>query len=279
MPVVTFTCKGCGKNATKNTKRKPVYCSLECYQFITASKVPFSICKYCGEKFRLAGKQAQNPSFCSRKCYNASIKQIQILTCKECGQIFTKTPKPRSRLLFCSQICEKIHNGELQKYCKRCGIPIKHSRQSVKKGIAKEYCSKACRLPASTVDCETCGKNFRVCPSEQSAKRFCTISCYRRFVGESSLEKDVREALERLQIEFIQEFKIGRYSVDFAIHSHKAVIEADGLYWHSNLDRDRRKTAFLEGRGWRVVRISDAEASKVFNLDALIASRLQIFER
>jgi very-short-patch-repair endonuclease len=51
---------------------------------------------------------------------------------------------------------------------------------------------------------------------------------------------------------------MGRYSVDFLLRDQRIALEVDGAYWHRNLDRDARKTAWLRRHAWRVVRISEA---------------------
>ncbi len=67
----------------------------------------------------------------------------------------------------------------------------------------------------------------------------------------------VRQMLAALGADFRQEYKIGRYSVDFAIVGQRIAIEADSIYWHQHPERDARKTAYLNERGWTVVRLRE----------------------
>ena len=90
------------------------------------------------------------------------------------------------------------------------------------------------------------------------------------------LEKTVRLALETINIKFIQEAKIGRYSVDFLLSNHRIALEVDGTYWHQDLARDTRKTKFLNSHGWRVIRISDVEIKNAPNLGSLITNRIKV---
>jgi len=90
---------------------------------------------------------------------------------------------------------------------------------------------------------------------------------------ETAPEKAVREILEGLGVPFSQEAPVGCYTVDFLIERHRLVIQADGDYWHahpekypnpSRKQRERRRLdascdAFLENRGFRVLRLWESE--------------------
>jgi very-short-patch-repair endonuclease len=52
---------------------------------------------------------------------------------------------------------------------------------------------------------------------------------------------------------FRRQHPIGHYIVDFACTDHRMVIELDGSQ-HADNAADGRRTAWLESRGWRVVR-------------------------
>ena len=52
---------------------------------------------------------------------------------------------------------------------------------------------------------------------------------------------------------FRRQHPLGRFVVDFACLEHRLIVEADGGQ-HADSDDDRRRTAWLERRGWRVVR-------------------------
>jgi very-short-patch-repair endonuclease len=51
---------------------------------------------------------------------------------------------------------------------------------------------------------------------------------------------------------------IGHYIVDFACRSARLVVEMDGGQ-HANSDRDRKRDAYLEANGWRVIRIWNSD--------------------
>jgi very-short-patch-repair endonuclease len=52
---------------------------------------------------------------------------------------------------------------------------------------------------------------------------------------------------------FRRQHPIGDYIVDFACTRHLLIVEADGGQ-HAEDQNDRRRTAWLEGEGWRVRR-------------------------
>jgi len=88
----------------------------------------------------------------------------------------------------------------------------------------------------------------------------------RKGAVESSIERMVREELERLKVPFEQEKKvrIGRrrwsYYIDFAVGS--IAIEVDGDYYHASAVQrgiDRRKDERLTKLGYQVVRLTETE--------------------
>ncbi len=52
---------------------------------------------------------------------------------------------------------------------------------------------------------------------------------------------------------FRRQHPIGDYIVDFACTRHRIIVEADGGQ-HAGNDADKRRTAWLESEGWRVLR-------------------------
>ncbi len=58
----------------------------------------------------------------------------------------------------------------------------------------------------------------------------------------------------RLQgCKFRRQHPFGLFILDFACIQHHLVIEADGGQ-HAESEKDQRRTAWLESRGWRVIR-------------------------
>jgi very-short-patch-repair endonuclease len=58
---------------------------------------------------------------------------------------------------------------------------------------------------------------------------------------------------------FRRQHRIGRYYGDFACIETRLVVEVDGAHHSRQAEYDRRRTASLHDRGWRVVRFWDDE--------------------
>jgi len=58
---------------------------------------------------------------------------------------------------------------------------------------------------------------------------------------------------------FTRQLPAGPYFLDFACRSARLAIELDGGQHAGQVDYDRRRTAWLEAAGWRVVRLWNAD--------------------
>ena len=58
---------------------------------------------------------------------------------------------------------------------------------------------------------------------------------------------------------FRRQHPIGDFIVDFACTQHRLIVEADGGQ-HADNEADRRRTAWLESEGWRVLRFWNNDA-------------------
>ena len=84
---------------------------------------------------------------------------------------------------------------------------------------------------------------------------------------ESYPEKYFRELFEKETIEgIVQEFPVGRYSLDFAIPSLMIDIEIDGSQ-HINdkriIEHDKTRNKYLSDLGWKIIRINWSEWQKM----------------
>lgn len=142
------------------------------------------------------------------------------------------------------------------------------------RGLDRKHCSEECRRPARVINCEECGDNFRVVPSDKN-RRFCSFACYRRSNSETRLEARIGAALQDLGVRFVREHRVGRYSVDFAVVGIKLAIEADGDYWH-DAEKDARRDKVLASMGWATVRFGETEVYEADDIHSLVISRLPI---
>ncbi len=258
MVSVTITCLHCGTTATITSTGfhgTPKFCSKQCRHDHTLSELQ---CVACGKSFyRNATRIRRHEKYCSIECYHQSrAKKTHSISCKSCGEIFTVKTSTPQRYSYCPQ-CRKLRNAP-KCICERCGKPFRGDKR-----YDRLYCSEECRRPPVYHTCETCGKVERIQPSMTRAnRRFCSVSCYRKSTGETSIEKTIRLQIEALNIPFAQEYKIGRYSIDFLLIGFNLVIEVDGTYWHRTprqLASDNRKDANLAKLGYMVIRFSEQQ--------------------
>lgn len=251
MDQCTRVCETCGERFTippsRLRHRAARFCSRACIR-TDWQAARYTPCEQCGAPTRTFASRPRR--FCSRACYEKAASAQVAKRCPVCGRRFTVPSSNADRFTVCSRACRTAHTAYAS--CKRCG-----RRFRVPRGRRRVYCSERCRRPPVHVSCEHCGASFRVTPSESAARRFCSLACWRRHSGETSLERLVREALEELGFPFEQELRVGRYSVDFALTTRGVALEVDGAYWHRDAARDRRKAKALERAGWRVVRLAE----------------------
>ena len=72
--------------------------------------------------------------------------------------------------------------------------------------------------------------------------------------------------LKTYPIRFSRQKILGQYIVDFYSAEAKLVIELDGSqhYENENMEKDARRTAFLEGYGLKIIRIPNNEVNRNF---------------
>jgi len=262
----TVTCIDCGTtNTLKNAPQgEGVYRCRSCAarkRWERDRKYPETLtCQNCGEDFEFKMSGGEVNKYCCQGCYIEDATGGTVTkTCPVCEEDFTVSASTADRYTRCSAEC-RDSRYETSK-CERCGKEFHHgSRED------RRHCSEKCRRPPHIVDCRNCGDRFRITPSRKESDRrgfFCSFRCYRSYQGETQIEKITRRALETIGLSFVQEYPIERvngrdFLFDFYIPSGSLLIEADGVYWHSdalNRDTDLRKTSHAESLGYSVERI------------------------
>jgi hypothetical protein len=74
-----------------------------------------------------------------------------------------------------------------------------------------------------------------------------------------------RERLQRANIAFYDQWVIGRYIVDFVIIRKNLIVELDGgihFKTKSKILYDKKRVAFVEGCGFKVVRVPNKQAAE-----------------
>lgn len=165
--------------------------------------------------------------YCSRKCQFFDYPDRISKKCLQCARSFDVWPAKSTSAKFCSKKCA---DENLRDYVQRV--------------------------------CKNCKKIFMIPRSDTNRGRgtFCGRECYFKYNGETSIEEKTRLALEKANIGFQQEARIGFYNVDFLLTKTGAVIECDGEYWHASNKarvRDKRKNKYLQKLGYKVIRFPE----------------------
>jgi len=84
---------------------------------------------------------------------------------------------------------------------------------------------------------------------------------------ETRLWLEVRAARFR-GVKFRRQKVIGNFIADFVANEPKLVLEVDGDTHATQTDYDARRTAFLEGQGYRVVRFTNSDV--MTNMDGVL---------
>lgn len=70
-------------------------------------------------------------------------------------------------------------------------------------------------------------------------------------------------------LKFLRQHGIGPFVVDFACLERRLVVEVDGVDHDQSPLKDKERAAWLEGQGWRVVRVLNEDVRR--ELDAVVA--------
>ena len=236
-------------------------------------------CTHCRKDFLNFPYLVRKTNYCSLACYWTGTNRKELKSCKVCGKQFSikRYLVEEGFGFYCGKKCwfELFERNKKLVVCKQCQKEFYVINAVYKKG--PKFCSKKCRDDSKrdyvTSNCQNCKEDFQLPRGDLNRGRgyFCTRVCYKTFVGETSIEKIVRLALEELKENFVQEAKFGRFHADFYLPERKVVIECDGEYWHRSQlikERDLRKELFLNEQGLKVVRLTEEEIN-MGNLDVL----------
>ena len=80
------------------------------------------------------------------------------------------------------------------------------------------------------------------------------------------MERNRNQFLCRYPLRFRRQYVIGNYITDFYCHKAKLVVELDGSQHYSpeEMEYDRKRTAYLESQGLKVMRFSNLDVMRQF---------------
>jgi len=76
------------------------------------------------------------------------------------------------------------------------------------------------------------------------------------------IEQRMALLLDKIGIDYVSQYPILRYNVDFAIPALQIAIECDGEYWHQDKKKDQKRQKRIEAEGWFVLRFSGAKINQ-----------------
>lgn len=130
-----------------------------------------------------------------------------------------------------------------------------------------------------TLPCAHCGKEAKARPYVYRAVKngerniFCSRSCssaYKIANGlfgkdRTSIEIAMAEELDRRGINYIEQYPLSGFVLDFYLPDYQIAIECDGDYWHSlpeTKKRDKAKDAYVKRLGLKMFRFSETEINE-----------------
>jgi very-short-patch-repair endonuclease len=243
-------------------------------------------CSHCGKSFDKPTKLGGHVVYCKHNP-TASVRKTPSLDkyltnpkkCKHCGILI---PFDKRGNVFCSSTCAAIHNnlkrdstvytslsntlkskiseipmfrsgkkyasyGEMiegyydtPSMCKNCNSVLSYDMRK------RKTCSHMCKVQyLSIIQKNRIDENPNIHPNV-----LCSKIRDKRSYPETVLEDYLLECGLVLGVDFIPQYKIGRYMVDFYIPYIKTIIEVNGRYWHNlESDREMSRTEYLKNLG------------------------------
>ena len=100
--------------------------------------------------------------------------------------------------------------------------------------------------------------------------------------GPSYPERYWKKVFDKLRIEYVEQYRIHTYQLDFALVEEKIDIEIDGEQHYQDeriVKSDKRRNEYLEGLGWKIIRIRWSEYKKLIDKQDRIAYVARILNK
>lgn len=75
---------------------------------------------------------------------------------------------------------------------------------------------------------------------------------FSNFIPKSPYEELCKEGFRRFNLKPEQNYKVGYFYIDFAFPDKMIGLEVDSQKWHTDIERDKRRHAYLESKGWKI---------------------------
>jgi len=190
---------------------------------------------------------------------------------KECSKGFSTKGKRSS---INERISKKLTKEKIFKVCKNCQQIFEDVRRKKK----QEFCSNSCSLKYKWKN-EEYKEDMSKMSSKLATKRHLNKDNSFGWKSRNKIKPSYPESIAinffvSNDINFIREFKEGKYFIDFILPDEKIAIEIDGGQ-HNKAERkktDLEKDIHLKSKGWNIFRIKypseniKEELSKILNI-------------
>ncbi len=85
---------------------------------------------------------------------------------------------------------------------------------------------------------------------------------YRKSKKRTSIEKIMENLLIKMGVNYVFQYPILNFDVDFAIPDLKIAIECDGVYWHKNREKELVRDRKIQNEGWTIIHFTDIQLNK-----------------
>lgn len=230
-------------------------------------------CPICNNNFEVI-PSLNRIRFCSRKCKN--IHQSNIRKGKSNLGSFKKGKIPWNKGLTkenderLKSISEKSQQQMKREYENGTRDRFEITKKAREKLLELEY-NPLTKIPyeirseISKKNCEKLKSKGRLGFQNYNIQLKARSNCASHSRGGSYIENKMKELLDELNINYIEQFKINHpklhrwYFIDFVILNNRIAIECDGEIWHSNIERDKYRQSIIEYYGWKVLRFKGTE--------------------
>jgi len=227
-----------------------------------------------------ATAQSIKASLAARKCQKS---------CGKCGQRFIAYDHKAKVCKKCKTTCACGSAKTKQaKYCKACR---KVSPKVIAQRKRLHELTRSRPNPAKRAEVR---KKISMSLKAGGHARYSKPGYLDRLVEQAHHMREQRQHRSRVEISvgsllkgFIPQVRVGPYAVDYAHVERKVAVEVQGCYWHccpvcfpagcvskaqkDNIERDRRKAAYLKANGWKLVLVWEHEHWSMFGLFKITA--------
>lgn len=96
----------------------------------------------------------------------------------------------------------------------------------------------------------------------------------------TKIERIMKSILDNDFINYIQQFNINKYFVDFYLPKYNLVIECDGEYWHRNKElEDLERDNIIKNHGFQIIHIKEVEFENLDHVREVVQTGIKTIEK